>query len=57
MAKPIYREHEPYFSTLTQRYYPTYDAAWADSLRSGGGADTDFNLFLVHADGSTEFAY
>ncbi|HEY1936397.1 MAG TPA: hypothetical protein VGJ33_00500 [Candidatus Angelobacter sp.] len=57
MAKPIYREHEPYFSTLTNRYYPTYDAAWHDSLRSGGGTDTDFNLFLVHADGSTEFVY
>jgi hypothetical protein len=46
-AKLAYMEGSPYFSTLTNRYYSCYDAAFADSLRAGGGAEVDFNL-LCH---------
>ena len=57
MAKLKYREDKPYFSTLTGRYYASYDAAFQDSLRNGGGADIDFNLYLVHGNGSAEIVY
>ena len=52
-----FRESEPYFSTLTEKYYPTYDAAFQDSLRNGGGAETDFNLYLVHPDSTVESVF
>ncbi len=52
-----YDEHAPYFSTLTSRYYPSYDAAFHDSLRNGGGAYNDFNLYFVHVDGTAEIVY
>ena len=52
-----YHKGKPYFSTLTKRYYPTYEAALEDSLRNGGGADTDFNLYLVRADNSVEIVF
>jgi hypothetical protein len=57
MTKLKYHKDKPYFSTLTCRYYPTYDAAFQDSLRNGGGAYTDFNLCLVHGDGTAEIVY
>jgi hypothetical protein len=57
MAKLKVHEDKPYFSTLTRRYYSDYDAAFQDSLREGGGADVDFNLYCVHPDGSAEFVF
>jgi hypothetical protein len=53
----IYHKTKPYFSTLTKRYYPTYDAAFQDSLREGGGAQIDFNLYLVHPEGTAEIVF
>jgi hypothetical protein len=52
-----YHKTKPYFSTLTTRYYPTYDAAFQDSLREGGGAQSDFNLYLVYPEGTAEIVY
>ena len=46
-----------YFSTLTSRYYPDYDSAFQDSLREGGGAYVDFNLYYVDSDGKTEIVF
>ncbi len=57
MAELRYHKNKPYFSTLTDCYYPTYDAAFHDSLRNGGGAYSDFNLYLVHEDGTAEMVY
>jgi hypothetical protein len=57
LAKLKYHKRKPYFSTLTKRYYSTYDAAFQESLHSGGGADIDFNLYLVHPDGTAEIVY
>jgi hypothetical protein len=57
MPQITYHKSKPYFSTLTKRYYPTYDAAFQDSLRNGGGAQTDFNLYLVHPEGNTEIVF
>jgi hypothetical protein len=57
MAELKYDKDKPYFSTLTSRYYPTYDAAFHDSLCNGGGAYSDFNLYLVHGDGTAEMVY
>ena len=57
MAKLEYHKDKPYFSTLTTRYYPTHGAAFQDSLRNGGGAYNDFNLYLVHEDGTAEIVY
>jgi hypothetical protein len=51
MTRLRYHKGKPYFSSLTNRYYPTYDQAFQDSLRAGGGAEIDFNLYLVHPDG------
>jgi hypothetical protein len=36
------------YSSLTNRHYATYDAAFTDSLREGGGFLRDFNLYFVH---------
>jgi len=52
-----YHKAKPYFSTLTKRYYPTYDAAFQDSLREGGGAQIDFNLYLIHPEGTAELVF
>lgn len=57
MSALTYHRTKPYFSTLTQRYYPTYAAAFKDSLREGGGAQTDFNLYLVHPEGTAEIVF
>jgi hypothetical protein len=57
VAKLKYHKTKPYFSTLTNRYYSTYDAAFRESLRAGGGAYNDFNLYLVHSDGTAEYVY
>lgn len=51
------RKNKPYFSTLTEQYYATYDAAFQDSLRNGGGAEIDFNLYLVHSDSTVEIVF
>ena len=52
-----YHKGKPYFSSLTKRYYGNYDAAFQDSLRAGGGAEIDFNLYLVHPSGKVEIVY
>jgi len=57
MPQISYRKRKPYFSTLTKRYYPTYEAAFQDSLREGGGAENDFNLYLVHLDNTVEIVF
>jgi hypothetical protein len=57
MAKLRFHKSKPYFSSLTRGYYPDYETAFQDSLRNGGGAETDFNLFYVHPDGSAEYVF
>jgi hypothetical protein len=57
MNQLTYHEGLPYFSTLTQRYYSSYDTAFQDSLRNGGGAYQDFNLYLVLKNGTAEIVY
>lgn len=57
MAQLTYHKSKPYFSTLTERYCATYDAAFQDSLRAGGGAEIDFNLYLVHPSGKIEIVF
>lgn len=57
MSALTYHKAKPYFSTLTKRYYRTYDAAFQDSLMEGGGAQTDFNLYLVHPEGTAEIVF
>ena len=57
MAKLQYHKDKPYFSTLTGRYYASYDAAFQESLRNGGGAYIDFNLYLVYGNGTAEIIY
>jgi hypothetical protein len=57
MAQLTYHKAKPYFSTLTKSYYVDYDAAFQDSLRAGGGADIDFNLYFVHPSGKVEIVY
>jgi hypothetical protein len=57
MAKLKYHKNKPYFSTLTKRYYPNYDDAFRGSLREGGGGYNDFNLYLVHANGTNEIVF
>ena len=57
MPRISYHKGKPYFSTVTKRYYPTYDAAFEDSLRNGGGADIDFNLYLVRPDNTMEIVF
>ena len=52
-----YIQGKPYYSSLTKRYYPTFDAAFIDSQREGGGVWCDFNLYFVHANGDAEFVY
>jgi len=39
MAQLAYHKATPYFSSLTKRYYATYDTEFQDSLRTGGGAE------------------
>ncbi len=36
MAQLTYHKAKPYFSSLTRRYYATYDGAFQESLRAGG---------------------
>jgi hypothetical protein len=57
MAQFTYYKSKPYFSTLTERYYANYDAAFKDRLRAGGGAEIDFNLYLVHPSGKIEIVF
>ena len=57
MAKLKFIPGRPYFSTLTNRYYPDYDSAFQDSLREGGGAYVDFNLYYVDSDAKAEIVF
>jgi hypothetical protein len=57
MAQLTYHKAKPYFSSLTKRYYPSYDDAFQESLRAGGGAEIDFNLYLVHPSGKVEMVF
>ncbi len=57
MAQLSYQKGKPYFSSLTERYYSTYNEAFQDSLRAGGGAEIDFNLYLVHSSGAVEIVF
>jgi hypothetical protein len=57
MAKLRYHKNKAYFSTLTCRYYRSFDAVFRESLRAGGGAYNDFNICLVHADGTDELVF
>jgi hypothetical protein len=52
-----FHKNRPYFSTLTRRYYADYDAAFQDSLRMGGGAYVDFNLYYLHAPENVEMVF
>lgn len=56
MSTLTYIEDKPYYSSLTKRYYATFDAAFLDSLREGGGL-CDFNLYFVHPNGESEYVY
>jgi hypothetical protein len=56
MAQLTYHKAKPYFSSLTKRYYGGY-YAFQDSLRAGGGAEIDFNLYLVHPSGKVEIVF
>jgi len=57
MAEFTFHPTKPYFSTLTRQYYPEYDAAFHDSLRHGGGAEVDFNIYYVHPDWTAEIVF
>jgi hypothetical protein len=57
MEQTAYHKAKPYLSSLTKRYYATYDAAFQDSLRAGGGVEIDVNLYLVHPSGKVEIIY
>jgi hypothetical protein len=57
MARLANQKAELYFSSLTERYYGNYDAGFQDSVRAGGGAEIDFNLYLVHPSGKVEIVY
>jgi hypothetical protein len=57
MAKVKFHPTKPYFSTLTGRYYSDYDEAFQDSVRNGGGAQVDFNLYYMSADGTSEIVF
>lgn len=57
MAQLAYHKAKPYFSSLTKRYYATYEAAFQDSLRAGGGAEIDFNLYFIHPSGTVEIVF
>lgn len=57
MTQLAYKKGRPYLSTLTRRYYRAYDAVFEDSLREGGGAEVDFNLYFVHPDGTSEIVF
>lgn len=57
MAKLKFIPSRPYFSTLTSRYYPDYDSAFQDSLREGGGAYVDFNIYYIESDGKFEYVF
>jgi hypothetical protein len=56
MAQLACHKAKPYFSSLTNRYYATYDDAFQDSLR-GGGAEIDFSVYLVHPSGKGEIGF
>jgi hypothetical protein len=57
MAQLTYHKAKPYFSSPTKRCYPNYDAPFQGSLRAGGGAEIDFNLYLVHPSGKIEIVF
>lgn len=52
-----YDKNKPYFSTLTGKYYPDYDGAFGESLRAGGGAAVDFNLYYIRSSGDFEIVF
>ena len=45
MAQLAYHKSNPYFSSLTRRSYATYDGAFQESLRAGGGAESTLTCF------------
>lgn len=57
MAKLRYFRNKPHYSTLTKQYYASFDLAFQASLRDGGGAYNDFNIYLVKPDGSVEYEF
>lgn len=57
MAKLKFIPGKQYFSTLTSRYYPDYDAAFHDSLRESSGAYVDFNIYYIESDGKFEYVF
>jgi len=57
MATLKFHKNKPYFSTLTGRYYSDYDEAFRDSVRNGGGAQVDSNLYYMSADGTSEIVF
>lgn len=57
MAKLKFIPGRQYFSTLTSRYYSDYDSAFHDSLREGGGAYVDFNIYYIESDGKFEYVF
>ena len=57
MAKLKFIPGRQYFSTLTSRYYTDYESAFHDSLREGGGAYVDFNLYYVDSDDKAEIVF
>ena len=52
MSTLTYIADKPYYSSLTKRYYATFDEAFLDSLRESGGL-CDFKLYLVHPNGGS----
>jgi len=52
-----YYKGRTYYSTLTGQYYADYESAFHASKKEGGGVYVDFNLWVVHADGSSEIVY
>jgi hypothetical protein len=52
-----YFKNKPYFSTLTGKYYSDYNGAFRESLRAGGGAEVDFNLYYIHPAGNFEIVF
>jgi len=52
-----YFKNKPYFSTLTGKYYSDYNGAFRESLRAGGGAEVDFNLYYIYPAGNFEIVF
>ena len=57
MTKLKFIAGKQWYSTLTSRYYRDYDSAFHDSLREGGGAYVDFNIYYIESDGKFEYVF